>query len=230
MDEETITSTSQDETQAHSGQPEQPDTQAVEDQKDSQPAEETQTEQPDTGSDEDVLEWAKKTKGLDIEELKKDPTKALKMVREAEKRMHEATTKKSDDLRQAVGDNTDGGETETLINRLRVADFYASTPEAREYDNKMAEIVIEKPYLAEDLDTVYKLARAEALEEVAVNARQAGKKEALAQAAKADIAAPPASSATTKAQPKQITDEDIAKMSSEEYEALKASGWSPWNP
>lgn len=179
-------------------------------------------------SEEELLSWASK-KGI-----KTDNTAAmLKMVRDAEKKMHETQNSiEARKLREAVAEaDTYSGvsDIDIALNRLAVREFYLDNPEAKQYDEEMAAIVKDKPYLANDLDTLYLLAKAKNINvEQDVIVKQA-RKEALTQAAKAEAAAPPNNSASTRETPKEITEEDIANMTLTEYKAWKESeGFNPF--
>lgn len=231
--EDTTTSTVQDTVQAQEiAQPEELGTQAVTEQEDF--AQDTTQEQPSTNEstqvdtdEKDLLDWASK-KGVKTD----DPIALLKMVRESEKKMHE-TSHEAKQLRETfnqIGEEQGFDDTSLLVSRLTVTDFYLNNPEARKYDDTMAEIVRSKPYLSNDLDTVYKLAKFQTAEKELMAQRQQVQKETLAQVAKAEVAAPPQASANTREIPEtDITDEKIAAMTLEEYQSWKAStGYNPF--
>lgn len=215
MEEDTTTTTEQETVQAdESSQPESPETQAVQSEEQS---EET-TDQTTSDEDAEILEWANK-KGVKTD----DPIALLKMVREGEKKMHSATNE-ANALKNTI--NTTGEEqgyddTSLLLNRLKVTEFYLNNPEAKALDEDMAEIVNKKPYLADDLETVFELAKARKSTVAMAAAKQTGRQEALAQVAQAEKAAPPQASATTRQGVANITDEDIGKMSAQEYLQFK---------
>lgn len=220
MSEDTTTTTEQEPVEAQeTEQPLEPETQAVQvDQTDEGTQEEESTDSPDQTSDDDTLEWATK-KGLKLD----DPIALAKMVRESEQKMHEAT-KAANALKTTI--DTTGAEagfddTSLMLNRLKVTEFYLSNPEAKSLDDEMAKIVTEKPFLADDLSTVFELAKARSIAGDALNARKSGQQEALAQVKKAQKAAPPKASATTRQSPTAITDEQIAAMSAAEYVQFK---------
>jgi hypothetical protein len=211
VEEDTTTTTEQETVQAdESSQPESPETQAVQSEEQS---EET-TDQTTSDEDAEILEWANK-KGVKTD----DPIALLKMVREGEKKMHSATNE-ANALKNTI--NTTGEEqgyddTSLLLNRLKVTEFYLNNPEAKALDEDMAEIVNKKPYLADDLETVFELAKARKSTVAMAAAKETGRQEALAQVAQAEKAAPPNASATTRQGVKDITDADIANMSAAEY-------------
>lgn len=215
MEEDTTTTTEQEPVQAQEiEQPESPETQAVQSEEQS---EET-TDQTTSDEDAEILEWANK-KGVKTD----DPIALLKMVREGEKKMHTATNE-ANALKNTI--NTTGEEqgyddTSLLLNRLKVTEFYLNNPEAKILDEDMAEIVNKKPYLADDLETVFELAKARKSTVAMAAAKETGRQEALAQVAKAEKAAPPNASATTRQGVANITDEDIGKMSAQEYLQFK---------
>lgn len=213
MEEDTTTTTEQETVQAdESSQPESPETQAVQSEE-SDTSEDT-TDQTTSDEDAEILEWANK-KGVKTD----DPIALLKMVREGEKKMHTATNE-ANALKTSVNTiNEEQGydDTSALLNRLKVTEFYLNNPEAKTLDEDMAKIVTDKPYLADDLETVYELAKARKSTVAMATAKETGRQEALAQVAKAEKAAPPNASATTRQGVGKVTDEDIGKMSAKEY-------------
>jgi len=220
MSEDTTTTTEEETVQAQeTEQLEISETQAVQvEETEGDTQEEEATDTPDQTSDDETLEWATK-KGLKLD----DPIALAKMVRESEQRMHEAT-KAANALKTTI--DTTGAEagfddTSLLLNRLKVNEFYLDNPEAKSLDDEMAKIVTEKPFLADDLSTVFELAKARSVATDTVNARKSGQQEALAQVAKAQKAAPPKASATTRQSPAAVTEEAIAAMSATEYVQFK---------
>ena len=220
--EETTTSTPQDEqTQAAEPQLESQETQAVQEPAAAESPNTQPAEEP--SDDKELLDWASK-KGISTD----DPVKLLKMVRESETKMHQATNEASKlrDGVQEVAQNDGQDDVYQLINRLKVTEFYLNNPNARDYDGKMAEILEDKPYLANDLETLYDLARFKSADEKLVEARQAGKTEALKQITKSELAAPPQNTATTRQTP---SDEIPNFTSVEDYEAWKSkTGFDPF--
>lgn len=143
-------------------------------------------EQSNTGEenqgDDDLESWAKE-KNLPLD----DPLKLAKMYRDAEKKMHkdgEQVAELRKQVEKQAGEDADEGEsqeetqTRTLLNKLAVTDFYLNNPEARRYDEKMAEILKSKPYLGNDLETLYVIAKATTSDEQLLEARKQGEKSA----------------------------------------------------
>jgi len=216
---DTTTTTEQEPVQAQDvAQPDEPETQAVQDEDNSSDDNTNQTS--DTDDSAEILEWAER-KGLKVNE---DTKPLLKMVRESEQKMHTAT-KEANALRnsvQEINEANDVSPDQAVLNRLVVTEFYLNNPGARELDDEMADIINEKPYLARDLDAVYEIAQSRASAKYTQEAVETSRKERLAQAAKADKAAPPQASATTRQSPQGVTDEDIANMTTAEYNAWRA--------
>lgn len=166
------------------------------------PPEQSQPTEVQADSD-DLESWAKK-KGIDLETA--DPVKLAQMVRESEQRMHEATRQarqletsmsQNPNLPYTGDENYDSlaAEVNTIKIQTRVENFFRANPEAREYENKMAEIVVDRPWLQNDL---------EALHALAVNSpdrqaelKKAGGREALTNLAQKQSAVPPQSNAST---------------------------------
>lgn len=197
----------------------------------SHPSESDKSEPQGDNSDEaEIKEWAAK-KGVNLE----DPIALAKLARETEKSFH-AKSGEVSALKKAVGAQTseaDEGSVESeaypIINRLRVAEFYNEHPEAKDYDEQMAQIVEEKPYLAQDLEVLFDVARSRSAATETLKARQEGRKEALDIQAKAQQAGAPKAAPTGKPQTAgKYTSADIEKMSLKEYQELKDSGFNPY--
>lgn len=223
---ESETTTSEPETQAVSTEPQLEDqettTEAVnEEAETSQTSEEAETEpevdQESTGDNSDDAElkdWAAK-KNLPLN----DPLKIAKMYRESEKQMHETSKKsKEGELKKAVTTaNAESGteEVQALRNELTALSFKVDHPEASQYEGVMVDILEEKPWMANDLDAVLDMAKGRSLSKPTeiLAARQAGSKEALAQAEQADRAAQPRASATNRATAtSRITPENVDRV------------------
>jgi len=104
----------------------------------------------------DLSKWAE-SKGINLEDPE-SVQKLAKSYREAEKKLHETTQTKSELEKQLVpSDNVpqytpDGNldvysEVQNVKTQLNLQNFYMENPEARGYDEKMAQIAIEKPEL-----------------------------------------------------------------------------------
>lgn len=194
---------------------------------------ETESNEPessDTSIDPEIKEWAEK-KGVQLD----DPIALAKLARNAEKNFHDKSTEASA-LKKAVGsqaaesaDSAIEQEAFPIINRLRVAEFYQDHPDAVQYDAQMAEIVDQKPWLGQDLESLYLIAKAQSTATEALQARQEGRKEALNSVAQAQRAGAPKAAPTGKPAPaKRYTSADIDKMTPQEYMTLKASGFNPY--
>lgn len=115
---------------------------------DSSPAE------PSEGDD--LSKWAE-SKGINLEDPE-SVQKLAKSYREAEKKLHETTQTKSELEKQLVPADgvpqytPDGNldvysEVQNVKTQLNLQNFYMENPEARSYDEKMAQIALEKPEL-----------------------------------------------------------------------------------
>lgn len=181
----------------------------------------TQNDQPSAQADtasqatqDDIEDWAKK-KGLPLE----DPVKLAKMYRDAEKKMHEAT-EQSKRFNQAVMEqpmvsytgNEYIDQLAAQVNQItvqnRVDSFFASNPEARQYEDKMAELVEQKPYLGNDLEALYVLAKNDPNREQELKLQ--GGREALENLAQKQQAIPPQSGTSVPtAEPEKITPQNV---------------------
>lgn len=154
---------------------------------------------------EDFAKFAK-AKGFDPDSLSDRERKALEMARNSEQRMHEATAR-SRELETTMASNPNLEYTgdprydniAKTVNELaitnRVEAFFRANPEARQYEEKMAEIVVKRPWLQNDLEALHALAvnspdRQEAL-------KKEGGREALTNVAQKMSAVPPPSNAST---------------------------------
>lgn len=104
----------------------------------------------------DLSKWAE-SKGINLEDPE-SVQKLAKSYREAEKKLHETTQTKSELEKQLVPADgvpqytQDGNldvysEVQNVKTQLNLQNFYMENPEARSYDEKMAQIAIEKPEL-----------------------------------------------------------------------------------
>lgn len=225
MSEDTTTTTEEITVQADvSSQPETIETQAVQVEGETQATDSNQTSSEDT----ELLEWASK-KGIKTD----DTMSLLKMAHESEKRMHSATeeAKALKNVVKSKGEEEGLDDVSQLVNSLKVTEFVLNHPDAREkvLDDEMANIINAKPYLANDLEVVYELAKSHIQPKDIIAAKQTGKKEALAQMAKAEKAAPPQASATTREGVQEVTDAQIAAMTTAQYLAWKKeTGFNPF--
>lgn len=168
----------------------------------------------------DISAWAEK-KGIDLE--KADPVKLAQMVRESEKRMHEATRKarelettmvESPNLEYTGDQNYDSLAIELNQMKIqnRVRDFFESNPDARQHESKMAEIVQARPWLQNDLEALHALAT-NSPDRIA-DYKKDGGREALTNLAQKQSAVPPQSNASTGATSSQerITSDNVDSL------------------
>lgn len=173
-------------------------------------------EQPEKAQQEmsdDTLDWAKK-KGLPLSEK---PTEAelklVKMQRDAERRMHEATNAESK-LKETINDQVANADFGTDVNaqlmqevaalkvNQQLSEFYAVNPDARQYDADMAALVTENPALAQSgLESLYALAKHRKAVNEADTIKKEGAKEALENVALKQQAAALSGQATTHESP-----------------------------
>lgn len=168
----------------------------------------------------DELNNFAKSKGFNPDELTEGERKALEMARNAEKRMHQATQSNSRQLENAVTENVslDSGDpkydelAQEVVN-LKISSnvnaFWAANPEAREFEEAMAKTVQDKPWLANDLNDLYRVVRADPNREASL--RKEGGKEALTQLAQKQQAVSPTSAANngTTYATKSITPQNV---------------------
>lgn len=160
----------------------------------------------------DLSKWAE-SKGINLEDPE-SVQKLAKSYREAEKKLHETTQTKSELEKQLVPADgvpqytPDGNldvysEVQNVKTQLNLQNFYMENPEARSYDEKMAQIALEKPelglYAKNSGDFSVLLAMAKQGDE-----RREGGREALERLAEKQRAAvaQPAATVPTSSQPK----------------------------
>lgn len=169
--------------------------------------------------DEDTTKWLE-SKGIDPSSPEA-LAKVAKSAREAEKAMHakagEAShLKKSMDTvadSYAEEEATATGQDPELVKTVKrllvrdsIREFWDAHPDAKEHESAIAQIVQERPYLANDLEAAYALIQSK-------NAKSEGAKQALENLASKQRAAAPSGAAvssavTTKA---SITRAELAK-------------------
>lgn len=152
-------------------------------------------------SEDEIRQWAEQ-KGLSLD----DPIALARNQRNLERKLNEQGQEVGQ-LRQQVGSQAEesteaqteqDAEQSRVLAQLKVTDFYLNNPEAKQYDQKMAEVVKEKPYLANDLDALLTLAKAKTSDEEKLEQRQKGKQEALQQVNQSQRQGAPKTSATKK--------------------------------
>jgi hypothetical protein len=181
----------------------------------------TEETQPDPkGSDESAsiadehLEWLK-SKGVDPS----DPqamSKVAEMYRNAEKQMHQASqeAKAKSQLGDASKEAAAGDDLQEIKNELTVIRFYQDHPEARDLDPQMAEIVSKKPWLANDLEDVLTLAKANKHADELKAAETKGRESVKAEIARSSSAQAPRGNASTR-----------TEQSAEQKRLEKFSNW-----
>lgn len=231
MSEETTTSTPVDESAAVATTDETTSAEGTTEQavETTEETSETTSESAEASSeetDDDIKAWAEK-KGLSLD----DPIALAKMVREGDKKVTQATQKASELGKSVETASTELGldDVAQLKNEVAVMRFYQAYPDAKDLDTEMAKTLDEKPYFANDLEGLYFYTKGLQADKGLIAARQAGSKEALAATAQAERAATPKVSATNRTSPKELTDEDVRNMTTEEYSQAKADGKiDPW--
>lgn len=171
------------------------------------------TEEADNSDDAEIKDWAAK-KNLPLD----DPIKIAKMYRESEKQLGKKGQQEGQLKTAVVEANTSAGvdDLQAMRNEMTALSFKIDHPEAAKYESAMVQILDEKPWLAGDLEVVLDVAKGRSTTdaEKLVAERQAGKKEALAQAEQAGRAAPPRASATNSAaaSSNKITMENVDEL------------------
>lgn len=219
--EETTTSTPVDDTQTAPQQTEATTEQAVDTTTQVDDTDQPESEQPTGSEDDEIKAWAEK-KGIQAETP--NEIALAKMVREGDKKVTEASQEAKNLKKSVEVASADETDVQQLRNELAVMNFFQTYPDAREYEPEMAKIVEEKPYFANDLEGLYFYTKGLQADKGLVAAKQAGSKEALAAVARSERAAAPKASATTRTETKELTNEDIKNMSTEEYQQAKADG------
>lgn len=149
--------------------------------------------------DEELYNWAK-AKGADPN----DPKALLKLAKDIEKGFKKYSEKTSQ-LQKSVKNTDLLDDNDAVIQEARVLNFYASNPDAREYDGKMGEIVerfeqsdpVFAEHLMKHLDTLYSMAKAESSSVELQAERQRGRDEAIEESTKAQTASAPRANAVS---------------------------------
>lgn len=140
--------------------------------------------------DKDLAKWAE-AKGVSIDSEKE--VKLAQMARESERSMHQSRQEKSE-LQKTLApeesyvtpptEDTDVmSELQQVKLQLAVQNFYQLNPEARDLDTQMAEVVQERPHLANDLEALYAFTKSKQTGSQAESLKKEGGREALTQLA-----------------------------------------------
>lgn len=231
--EETTTSTPVDDTSA--SVTEQADTteQAVDTTAIADDTDQPESEQGVEPSEDDEIDmgaWAKK-KGLKYDLDNPNEVRLARMVYEGDQKVTRAGQEARQLKESVTTASADLDDIQQLRNELGVMNFFQQYPDARKLESEMSTVLDAKPYFANDLEGLYFYTKGMQADRGLVAAKQAGGKEALAAAAQSERAAAPKSSASTRVTPKELTNEDIRNMSTEEYQKAKADGrLEPFGP
>lgn len=183
-------------------------------------AQETQTQAEQQESTDDKAEWLR-NKGIDPS----DPDaihKAAEAWRKAEQEFHKSRQQKGElqneaetAARDLAGEDAVLARMNVLEMRQTVRDFFDNPnyPGASELEPQMAEIVRARPYLAQDLEAVYALAKQSKHEADVEAAKEAGRQEAKAQIAKASVAGTPRGNASVRTGDKSVDEERLERFS-----------------
>lgn len=181
----------------------------------------------------DLAKWAA-NKGISVST--ESERKLAEMARESEKAFHQKAQEASSNKMQETVSNADliqsddpvASELATIRSQLAITNFYAANPDARQYDEKMGEVLAEDPALLEyvrqtgNIDAVYKIARASDIESKVDELKNDGGREALTTlAAKQNATAIKGSATNTAPTTSNI---DLDNMSRDEYIRLRDSG------
>lgn len=186
---------------------------------------------PDTDED---LAWLR-NKGIDPE----DPEfarKAAQLARTTEREFHKSRAEVKSQLQDATsasyedeyGDPT-AQRLQVLETRVAVQDFYSSNPDAKDMDADMAKIVQEKPYLAQDLDAVYAIAKSSRYESELKAAETKGADRAKQEIARSSGAPLPKGNASSDVPAPKLTREQIGNMSAQEYATRRDEIYAAFN-
>lgn len=170
----------------------------------------------------DIEEWAKK-KGLPMD----DPKKLAAMYRDAEKKMHEATTQAKVTVTPPEEVALTGNESiDEVIARQNVADlklyvrdWFDANPDMKEHRQELTKIASERPWL-QDMDDVkaHFLADPSRSDQL----KREGGREALTNLAQKQQAVPPSANATN------ATVFESSKITPENVDELVAKNDSAW--
>lgn len=196
-----------------------------------QPAEESKVETPEKSEsvqteDKELEDWAKK-EGIDFDNPTPDDARRLaKRLRDTQGKLHEKASELKKQIGQPQESEDDDGKQDALMAEMRLLNFYADNPGAREYDSEMASIYTKysdeeshsydpvfAEHLRENIGVLFNLARAESVGKDTTAARQQGGKDALKNAERSQASSAPNTNATKPDAPSssQINDEKVAE-------------------
>lgn len=167
MDEQTTTNEAVVETGAEDAQPEAVVETAVETTETSEVQEPTEATGDEPSQEDELESWAA-NKGLQLDS--DNARKIAQMARNAERAMHEKAKKASElekNLTSGIDEEAEelglGDDERVMVRKLTVKqtvrDFFDENPNAKEYEKQMIETLAKKPYLANDLEALYAVAK-----------------------------------------------------------------------
>lgn len=229
---------------------------------DTQDADQSDTTQPDnqttgddtdsSSDDDDGLSKFAKAQGFDPENLTDGERKALKLAHDNQKAFRTKAQEDSDALKDTLVDTEDVSDDELedldateawqrkqdsrmaqLEASQKSTDFFSKNPEAKEYEQEMANLIVEEAknngidaarYLSKDLNRVLVLAKA-ARGDSTETAKEAGAREERERLRREqEGSADGGQASNTHQAPKKLSREDILSMDDKEYEKLRESG------
>jgi len=238
MDDNSTTEEVTQTTGATEALPVQGDQTSAETQTTEQPSEASEGEQESSLPEaDDKLKNFAKAQGIeDLSELSERELRLLKVAKDNQAEF-QRNRQKASELEKSIGAVSDEyaeeaaaqtGENPEVLKRLQrmevkdaVREFWDSNPDAQQYEQKMVEILQQRPHLAGDLESLYAVARMQAGGVDA--AKSQGKREALESLAQKQQAAVPKGNATnssdmtgSKITPQNVN-QMVSSMSVEEY-------------
>lgn len=163
----------------------------------------------DNSEEAELKDWAAK-KNLPLD----DPLKLAKIYRDAERELGKRSASEKQ-LKQAVTTANEVSSTDdlqALRNEVEALSFFVNHPEAKSLESEMVAILDQKPYLANDLESVLEIAKGRAVGSSLLAERKAGRKEASEAAEKAGRAAPPQVSARSRVSMSKITSANVDQI------------------
>lgn len=178
----------------------------------------------------EIAQWSEK-RGTPIDPSDENAVKLAKSLRETQQKYHEANQKS---VNQLVDENATD-DYQQLQAKMKVMEFFNENPDAKQYKAKMEQILNDKATLdpsavmtyANDLDSLYKLARFDDLDnqtQAAADAAKQEERERLARESQTTTGRPAATTTST-ASKAQITRKDFERMTPSEFAAIRDTNY-----
>lgn len=178
-----------------------------------------------------IAEWAEK-RGTPIDPTDTNQVNLAKSARENQQKFHEANQKSANEL---IDENA-SDDYQQLQAKMKVMEYFNDNPDAQQYKDKMTQILNEKAAsnpdavmtYANDLDSLYKLARFDEIstsEQRAAEAARQEERERLARESQTTTSRPVATTASQEGDI-SITRAEFERMTPEQYQQIRDKNYT----